>query len=512
MPKDNHKQRLHKMKLCMYFFVMFLCVVFALVPFIFFKHPSQTHLLRKIEHLLSKLEEHENAHHNLTPLANAHTQPIEMFKPLVDVPAATTIADDIKEGMRHAFQAYMRDAWKADEYMPLDKRGTNTFGGKGLTIVDSLDTLYIMGLTAEYNSARHFVETEFKFEGRVNVFENTIRVLGGLLSAYSLTKDQLYLDKATEVGEVLLRAFPQRIPCGVIDTTQPGWCGTQPWAGSNSVNAEVGTLSVEFEALSKFTGDNRWHDKIQAINQYWKRHDTTLLQMNIDPNTETMSGPATIGGGIDSTYEYFIKLNKLTGDTLSGELYDTFETMIVNDMFVNYAGTEFARASGSDDLEHLGCFLGGMLIMGQKYAEKGLAMTDTCARMYTTNPSGVACDKVSINKDGTIRCVNDVYLLRPEVVESIFYAWRHTHDQKWRDYAERIWKSISKHCQVKSGGFTDIRQVTTSTPVKMNKQESWFLAETIKYLWLTFQPDEVLSLQEYVFNTEAHPIKKFIQL
>jgi mannosyl-oligosaccharide alpha-1,2-mannosidase len=129
--------------------------------------------------------------------------------------------------------------------------------------------------------------------------------------------------------------------------------------------------------------------------------------------------------------------------------------------------------------------------------------------MYTTNPSGIACDKVRIQHDGSIHCINDVYLLRPEVVESVFYAWRETHDQKWRDYARDIWRAIAKHCQVDSGGFTDVRHVTSDTPTKMDKQESWFLAETLKYLWLTFQPDSIIPLDKYVFNTEAHPIKVF---
>jgi len=158
-------------------------------------------------------------------------------------------------------------------------------------------------------------------------------------------------------------------------------------------------------------------------------------------------------------------------------------------------------------VEHLGCFVGGMLLLGQREYSKGLGFTETCAKMYTANPSGIACDKVRIQHDGGIHCVNDIYLLRPEVVESIFYAWRFTHDQKWRDYAEKIWKAISKHCEVPTGGFTDVRHVTRAVPEKLDKQESWFLAETMKYLWLIFQPDEVLPLDKYVLNTECHPLK-----
>jgi len=414
-------------------------------------------------------------------------------------------AAEIRTGMQHAFKAYMRDAWKSDEYKPVSKRGVNTFGGKGLTIIDSLDTLWLMGLKDEYNRAKEFVEHEFKFDGHINVFENNIRVLGGLLSAFTLTNERVFLEKAKVVGEVLLGAFRNRIPCGIIDTN--GYCGSQSWAGGRSVNAEVGTLSLEFETLSRLTGDSRWSDKIKGINEYWREHHNGLLQMYIDPKTEQMSGPRTIGGGIDSTYEYLIKLKIMNGNPLAAELYDAFEKEIVENMVVTHGTRTFAKASGSNRLEHLGCFGGGMLILGKRYFKEGLAFTETCAEMYTTTASGLACDSVTIEPNGDIKCENDIYLLRPEVVESIFYAWRHTHDQKWRDYARKIWTSLHKHCEVASGGFTDVKYVTRVSPTKMDKQESWFLAETLKYLWLIFQPDSVVSLDEYVFNTECHPLK-----
>ncbi len=486
-------------ELCLILCLITLALCSILLP-IYHQNASEKTILNEVERIVHNIEKRLEQQHK------THIHEIKRASPIV---LQDPIASEIRTGMQHAFQAYMRDAWKSDEYMPVSKRGTNTFGGKGLTIIDSLDTLYLMKLSSEFNAAKHFVASEFRFEGQINVFENTIRVLGGLLSAYSLTKDQLFLEKAKMVGEALLGAFPQRIPCGVINTNRPNWCGTQSWANGKVVNAEVGTLAIEFVALSQFTHDSRWSDKIMAINEYWKEHDSSLLKMNIDLRTEKMTGPATIGGGIDSTYEYFIKLKELSGDSLAGELYSTFEEMIVNQMFVTYGSTTFARAAGSDTLEHLGCFLGGMLIMGQKYVAEGLAMTETCAKMYTSNPSGLACDQVQISKDGSIHCKNDLYLLRPETVESIFYAWRETHDQKWRDYATQIWKAIAKHCEVDSGGFSDVRRVS-SKPTKTDKQESWFLAETLKYLWLTFQSDDILPLDKYVFNTEAHPIEKRI--
>jgi mannosyl-oligosaccharide alpha-1,2-mannosidase len=38
-------------------------------------------------------------------------------------------------------------------------------------------------------------------------------------------------------------------------------------------------------------------------------------------------------------------------------------------------------------------------------------------------------------------------------------------------------------------------------------QQSFFMAETLKYLYLLFSPRDLVSLDEFVFNTEAHPFK-----
>ena len=409
------------------------------------------------------------------------------------------LSDELRDSMQYAFQSYMRDAWKSDEYMPVKKRGLNTFGGRGLPIIDSLDTLFMMGLDTEFKSARHFVAHEFEFKGKLNVFENNVRTMGGLLSAYTLTKDPLFLSKAKMVGEVLLLAFQHRIPCGVIETKCPDFCGAQPWASGHSITVEVGTLSLEFVALSKFTGDTRWVDKITAINRFWQEHSSELLFRYINPVSEVVSGPVAT---IDSIYAYFLKLQVMTGDTLAGTLYRTFENYMAQQ---NIHGA-FAKSMVPVNIEHTECFMGGMLILGQKYLKEGLALTETCARMYTTNPSGLACDAVTIDGAGTIHCRRDVYLLRPEVVESLFYAWRETRHPKWRKYAKDIWRAIVKWTRVGSGGFTTVRHVTRKSPHQMDKQEFW-LVETLKYLWLIFQPGDPLG--DNVLNTKGHILPLF---
>jgi mannosyl-oligosaccharide alpha-1,2-mannosidase len=97
------------------------------------------------------------------------------------------------------------------------------------------------------------------------------------------------------------------------------------------------------------------------------------------------------------------------------------------------------------------------------------------------------------------------YLLRPEVVETYFYMWRITHDQKYRDWAWEATQALEKHCRT-DDGYSGIKDVYSPIPAKDDVQQSFFLAETLKYLYLIFSDDSVLSLDKWVFNTEAHPL------
>jgi len=93
-----------------------------------------------------------------------------------------------------------------------------------------------------------------------------------------------------------------------------------------------------------------------------------------------------------------------------------------------------------------------------------------------------------------------------EVIESVFYAWRATKDKKWREYGEKMWTAIQRYSRVSSGGFAGLSSVTAAAPRQTDRQESFFLAETLKYMWLLFEDDAALDLNKYVLNTEAHPV------
>jgi len=102
--------------------------------------------------------------------------------------------------------------------------------------------------------------------------------------------------------------------------------------------------------------------------------------------------------------------------------------------------------------------------------------------------------------------MNRQYFQRPEVVESLFYLWRATHDTTYREWGWRIMEAIEKHCRHEAG-YSGVHDADSSQPNGDDVQQSWFLAETLKYLFLLYSDDSLLSLDEWVFNTEAHPVR-----
>jgi mannosyl-oligosaccharide alpha-1,2-mannosidase len=125
----------------------------------------------------------------------------------------------VKEAFEHAWKGYKSKAWGMDELMPVSGKSKNPFSGWGATLVDSLDTMWIMGLKTEFEEGVEFVRNlDFKSSrrGDIPIFETTIRYLGGLVGAYDITegKYQILLDKAVELAEIMMGAFdtPNRMP------------------------------------------------------------------------------------------------------------------------------------------------------------------------------------------------------------------------------------------------------------------------------------------------------------
>lgn len=484
----------------------------------------------------------------------------------------------IKEAFVHAWSGYKQFAMGFDELMPLSHHGFDGLGGLGATVVDALDTAMIMGLDEVVAEAGSWVEQHLseriRSKGQVNLFETTIRVLGGLLSAYHLSggdkgtslthagpKPAVYLETAKDLADRLLSAFtasPTVIPFSDVilhDKT------ANPAPGGLSSTSEVSTLQLEFNYLSSVSGDQKYSLEAMKVMEHIKTLPKVegLVPIYISPQSGEFGGEnIRLGSRGDSYYEYLIKV-WLQGGASSNTsyLYEMYKEamngvrhLLVRKSIPNglvFVGELPYGSNGgfSPKMDHLVCFLPGTLALG---ATKGLTkkeamknnmlnfedlenlklaedLTKTCFEMYAVTSTGLAPEIAYFHTeefseqghDGgnkSSEFVNDIIirpadrhnLLRPETVESLFVLYRITEDPKYRDWGWQIFEAFEKHTKVDTGGYCSLDDVTSVPPHRRDKMETFFLGETLKYLYLLFSDSSLIPLDKFVFNTEAHPI------
>lgn len=176
----------------------------------------------------------------------------------------------VKAAFLHAWEGYKSKAWGMDELKPVTGKSKNTFNGWSATLVDAMDTMWIMGLTKEFEAAVEFVrKIDFYTSTRneIPVFETTIRYLGGLLGAYDVSngKYPVLLDQAKVLGDLLMAAFdtPNRMPVTYY-SWRPLWSGSAQQS-SHAVLAEIGSLQMEFTRLAQLTGNSSYYDAITRV-------------------------------------------------------------------------------------------------------------------------------------------------------------------------------------------------------------------------------------------------------
>ncbi|CAG5127028.1 unnamed protein product, partial [Candidula unifasciata] len=282
--------------------------------------------------------------------------------------------DKIKEMMLHAWNGYKKYGWGANEHRPVSKRPNleGIFGANslGTTIVDAVDTLYIMELHDQYGDARDWIAQNLNFDisADLSVFETNIRFVGGLLSAYALTGDQMFKIKAKDIADRLLPAFKTEtgVPLAVINpktgsTHNYGWV-----SGGSSVLAEVGSLHLEFDYLSAVTGDSVYKDKVMRIRRFLKDLEKPdgLYPNYLHPVTGKWGqNHVSMGALGDSFYEYLLKqwLMSNKTDTEVRQMYDDAMKAVFERMLVKSKGgltyfAEFRNGRLEHKMDHLACF------------------------------------------------------------------------------------------------------------------------------------------------------------
>ncbi|ESO92753.1 hypothetical protein LOTGIDRAFT_120396 [Lottia gigantea] len=434
---------------------------------------------------------------------------------------------------RDAWTAYKTHAWGKDELRPISKSHSTWFD-IGLTIVDSLDTLVILGLKKEFEEAREWVEKELLFDKSrsVNLFEITIRALGGLLSTYHLTGDTLFRDKAKLLGDKLMPCFntPSKVPYSDVNL-KTGKAHSPSWSPDSSTS-EISTLQLEFRDLSRVTGDEKYEDVASKVSEHLhnlpKTNGLVPIFINVQSGNFRPSSTITFGARGDSYYEYLLKQWIQTGKKNSVYKDDYIESIEgVKDKLLRksepskltFIGELLSGRTFSPKMDHLACFLPGTLALGtyfglkEDHLELAKELMHTCFQMYARMPTKLSPEITYFNlapgapEDLIVKPLDAHNLLRPETVESLLYLYRITGDKKYRQWGWIIFQAFEKYTKVPSMGYSSINNVKSLKPNFKDKMESFFLAETLKYLYLLFSDDPLfLSFDKYVFNTEAHPL------
>lgn len=435
----------------------------------------------------------------------------------------------IKNMMKSAWDSYKNYAWGQDELRPVSKSGMGFLGPHSmmLSAVDALDTLMIMHMDQEYLEARDLVLEKLSFDVpmKSNFFETNIRIMGGLLSAFALSGDARYMAKVVELAQRYSAAFSngQVFPSNDLDLMGHMSNGTrEPDQRSDRIVllAQIGTFSLEFAYLSDVLNDPAYVQKALAIIERmskWKTGLEGLYPASIYPNrTVQPDDYYSLGGLCDSFYEYLLKYWLYTGkrDQLHHDMYKRavagMKKHLIQQRNGHYFMVNYKTDRIREEQEHLACFIPGMLALGaaaegdQETLQLAEALAESCYLMYHKQRIGLGPEFINITNFHPI-LHKSYWAMRPEVVESIFVMWRVTRNPKYRRWGLNIAQAIEKHAKVETGGYSGIEDVLADPPKKNDHQESFFLAETLKYLYLLFSPSNVLPLDEWVFNTEAHP-------
>ncbi|THY76063.1 glycoside hydrolase family 47 protein [Aureobasidium pullulans] len=459
-----------------------------------------------------------DSHHRTPPNLHQHTLHRDNNIGISDYRAQA-----IKEAFEFAWNGYETHAFPNDELRPTNNKSANTRNGWGATAVDALSTAILMESEHVVATILDFIPTiDFtisKSGEEVSLFETTIRYLGGMLSACDLLNGPYQHLATSENSTIALakQAFklanrmkfafdtPTGIPANLLDFDTNGFNMSDPVGP-----ATVGTLVLEWTRLSDMLSDLSFanltqHAEEQIMHARYSVDEEEpypgLLGSKIDLRTGNfINTQGNWGSGSDSYYEYLIKM--YVYDSTAFSTYKDKWVQAVKSSANNGVGL---HPSSRRDLTFLSSWVGD------------------CFETYNATVTGIGpegwtwteddfLDETNFYKRYGFDITRPAYNLRPEVLESLYYAYRATGDSKYQEWSWRAFQAINATCRIGSG-YSAITNVNVADGGAFtNFQESFMFAETFKYAWLAQAEDSKVHVgqgekQEWVFSTEGHPFK-----
>ncbi len=419
------------------------------------------------------------------------------------------LAEDVRAQMAWAWRNYVERAFGQDQIKPVSGGAEPFFfpGGPpmGLTIVEALGTLHVMGLDAEFAEGATWIERNLTFDidGEVQVFETSIRMLGGLLSAWRASGNARLLGLARDLAARLMPAFamsPTGMPYRFVNLR------TGAVRDPVSFPAEIGTYIAEWGTLSRATGDGRFYDvaKRAAKALFDRRSKLDLVADTINVETgEWQSRRATIGPPTDSYFEYLWDGWQLFGDPDFRHWYDVHaaatvrQQAVIADGRLWFAQVDFETGERLDHHQsELAAFFVGLLAQGGDMAHARAYMAswaDVQAR-YGLLPEGFDFAKFAPDRVSNA--------LRPEFADSCLSLFLLDCDDHWRQLAACHYEWMKKTSRAPFG-FTVIDDITANPARQGDLCPGYWWSEQMKYYWLLFSNTGRFDYRRNYLSTEG---------
>jgi mannosyl-oligosaccharide alpha-1,2-mannosidase len=424
-------------------------------------------------------------------------------------PNWAAVAEDVRNEVRFAWQGYVSRAFGHDQIRPVSGGFVEFFvPGRpmGLTIVEALDTLWLMELDAQVEQGLAWIRGNLNFDVNASfqVFETNIRMLGGLLSAFHCIGERRLLDLAIDLANRLLPAFtksPTGIPYRFVNLR------TAAVSGPQTNLAETGTYIAEFGFLSELTGDRRYFNAAKRAFQvtFDRRTSLNLLPFAIHAETgQFLNRTATIGPPADSFYEYLLDGWHLFGDADMKRWYDTLTPAIIRRQAETVNGRlwfrqvdAFTGATVSRTQSELAAFYAGLLgqggdmTRGRAYLNSWSAVQDR----YGVLPEGINYTNLAATSRGNA--------LRPEFADSAFMLWLINRDEAFRQLAFTHYTNMKRTSRVQFG-YTSLTDVTTNPVQRGDFCPGYWWSEQLKYYWLIFANARRFDYTNNYLSTEGN--------
>ncbi len=446
--------------------------------------------------------------------------------PLAALPAATENADwaalaaAVKAEMRWAWHRYRAVAWGQDEVKPVSGTGQSFLvsnANVGLSIVEALDTLWLMGLDAELEDAVRWIRRHLTFDldGDAQLFEASIRLVGGLLSGHLATGDARLLELAHDLAARMMPAFatPTGMPMRFVNLR------TRAARDTVSFPAEIGGGCLpEYWTLSNLTGDQRFADAALGamLALVARRSPLGLYGDAIDVTTGQWTGRrATVGPPTDSFLEYLWDGWRLTGDARLRDAYQDATRAIRTRMadrstgLLWFADVDLATGAGVNaDQSELSAFYPGLLAEGGDLDAARLHMASWVAAQarYGILPEGFDVRSWTVTQPTNA--------LRPELADAAFTLWLHDRDDRWRGVARDHFLAMRRDMKAPHGysGLSDVRVRPTGKDglgvfAFDDHCPGYWWSEQMKYYWLIFSDTPRFDYADNYLSTEGNVLR-----